>query len=168
VYLVRLLLEKAYRVRPRFVEGREGTDASAWLLIGDEALRSASAYPHSLDLGTAWHALTGLSFVFAVWAVRAEVWERAAPEVRAVHRALLASKQATREAPDAMIALARARTGLPLEACRRYLRERLCFDLGPRHLEGLRTFLQMLVDAGALASMPRLRFAWTEATGEAP
>jgi chorismate dehydratase len=166
VYLVRLLLDKAYRVRPRFVPGREGTDASAWLLIGDEALRSAPAYPHSLDLGKAWHALTGLPFVFAVWAVRAEVWEGAVPEVRAVHQALLASKRATQEEPDAMIALARERTGLPLEACRRYLRERLCFDLGPRHLEGLRTFLQMLVDAGALPSMPRLSFVQPGAAAE--
>ena len=168
VYLVRLLLDKAYRIRPRFVPGREGTDASAWLLIGDEALRSAPAFPHSLDLGKAWHALTGLPFVFAVWAVRAEVWERAAPEVLAVHRALLASKRATREQPDAMIALARERTGLPLEACQRYLRERLCFDLGPRHLEGLRTFLQMLVDAGALPAMPPLRFVRRDGTGKEP
>jgi chorismate dehydratase len=166
VYLAKLLLDKAYHVRPCFVPGREGTDASAWLLIGDEALRSAPAYPHSLDLGKAWHALTGLPFVFAVWAVRAEVWERAAPEVRAIHRALLASKRASQARPDAMVALARERTGLPLEACRRYLRERLCFDLGPRHLEGLRTFLQMLVDAGALPSMPRLRFVQTGATAE--
>jgi chorismate dehydratase len=167
-YLVKLLLDKAYHVRPRFVPGSVGRDASAWLLIGDEALRSAPAYPHSLDLGKAWHALTGLPFVFAVWAVRAEIWERAAPEVRAVHRALLASKRATQAQPDAMVALARERTGLPLEACRRYLRERLCFDLGPRHLEGLWTFLQMLVDAGELPAMPRLSFVRTGGTGEEP
>jgi chorismate dehydratase len=166
VYLVKLLLDKAYHVRPRFVTGRQETEASAWLLIGDEALRHAPAYPHSLDLGKSWHALTGLPFVFAVWAVRAEVWEQAAPEVRAVHRALLASKRASQTHPEAMVALARERTGLPLAACRRYLRERLCFDLGPRHLEGLRTFLQMLVDAGALPAMPPLAFVPPETAPE--
>jgi hypothetical protein len=47
------------------------------------------------------------------------------------------------------------------DACRRYLRERLCFDLGPRHLEGLRTFLAMLTEAGVLAQAPRLQFIET-------
>jgi hypothetical protein len=38
------------------------------------------------------------------------------------------------------------------------LQERLCFDLSPRHLEGLRTFLQMLADAGELPAVPALTF----------
>lgn len=71
VYLVRLLLEKAYHVRPRFVAEAEAAEAVACLTIGDEALRLGRQYRNSLDLGKAWHALTGLPFVFAVWAVRA-------------------------------------------------------------------------------------------------
>jgi predicted solute-binding protein len=57
-----------------------------------------------------------------------------------------------------MVALACERTGLTPEACRRYLQERLSFDLSPRHREGLRTFLQMLVDAGELPAVPTLTF----------
>jgi chorismate dehydratase len=157
VYLVKLLLEKAYRVRPRYLED----DAADWagrLVIGDEALSLAPRHPHHLDLGAAWHALTGLPFVFAVWAVREEVWAAEPQAVRALHAALLQAKRATREAPEAMLALAEARTGLPAEACRRYLTRRLSFELGPRHREGLRTFLEMLVELGALPGAPRLRF----------
>jgi len=96
--------------------------------------------------------------VFAVWAVRAEVWASAAAEVRALHGALQAAKAYTRAHPETMLALAQDRVGLPAEACRRYLRESLCFDLGPRHLEGLRTFLAMLAEAGVLARLPSLQF----------
>lgn len=46
----------------------------AWVLIGDRALRwmhpQAPAAPFALDLGEAWRTLTGLPFVFALWAVR--------------------------------------------------------------------------------------------------
>jgi predicted solute-binding protein len=57
-----------------------------------------------------------------------------------------------------MLALAQERVGLPADACRRYLQQRLCFDLGPRHLEGLRTFLTMLAEAEALPRVPSLQF----------
>lgn len=156
VYLVKLLLEKAYQVRPRFVADDQA--AAARLVIGDEALRLGPTCPHPLDLGKAWHALTGLPFVFAVWAVRAEVWAARTDEVRRLHQALLQSKAYSRAHPEAVLTLAAARVDMPPEACRRYLRERLCFDLGPRHLVGLRTFLQMLADAGALPAMPSLSF----------
>jgi len=158
VYLVKLLMEKAYHVRPRFLADAESTQAAARLVIGDEALRLGPRYPNSLDLGKAWHNLTGLPFVFAVWAVRAEVWAAAEQEVWAIHRALLASKTYTQAHPEAMVALACERTGLSPEACRRYLRESLCFDLGPRHLEGLQTFLGFLADAGELPAIPTLHF----------
>lgn len=156
VYLVKLLLEKAYHVRPRFVG--DGEAAAARLVIGDEALRLGPGCPHPLDLGKAWHSLTGLPFVFAVWAVRAEVWASRPDEVRRLHQALLQSKAYSLAHPDAVLTLAAARVGMPPEACRQYLRERLCFDLGPRYLTGLRTFLQMLADAGALPAVPSLSF----------
>jgi chorismate dehydratase len=49
-----------------------GVDAV--LLIGDKVVTDPPAhgeYPHELDLGEAWKALTGLPFVYAVWMCRA-------------------------------------------------------------------------------------------------
>jgi chorismate dehydratase len=158
VYLVKLLLEKAYHVRPRYTEDGGFADAEARLVIGDDALRLGPQFPDSVDLGKAWYALTGLPFVFAVWAVRREVWASSPAEVRALYHALQTAKTHTRAQPETMLALAQARVGLPADACRRYLRERLCFDLGSRHLEGLQTFLTMLTEAGALPGLPSLRF----------
>ena len=156
--MVKLLLEKAYHIRPQYVGDDRAGEAEARLVIGDEALRLGPRFPHSLDLGKAWYTLTGLPFVFAVWAVRTEVWASAAAEVRAVHHALQMAKAYTRAHPESMLALAQERVALPADACRRYLRERLCFDLGSRHLEGMQTFLTMLTEAGALPTAPSLRF----------
>ena len=50
VYLVRLLLEKAYHVRPRYLTDASGAGAAARLLIGAEALRLGPRSPHPLDL----------------------------------------------------------------------------------------------------------------------
>ncbi|HTU03250.1 MAG TPA: menaquinone biosynthesis protein [Candidatus Sulfotelmatobacter sp.] len=158
VYLVQLLLEQAEGLQPRFLAEADAASAVARLLIGDEALREGRRWPHRLDLGGAWRDFTGLPFVFAVWAVRHEVWEAEPEAVRALHAALLRAKVFTREHPDAMVALAQTRTGLPAEACRQYLRERLSFDLGPRHLAGLRRFLEMLAKSGQLPAVPPLAF----------
>ena len=106
VYLVKLLLEKAYHVRPRFLADAGATGVVARLLIGDEALRLGRRSNVPLDLGKAWHALTGLPFVFAVWAVRSEVWAAAPEDVRTIHRALHTAKAHTRAHPEAMVALA--------------------------------------------------------------
>jgi len=158
VYLVQLLLERAEGLHPRFVAEADAIQPVARLVIGDEALREGPKWPHRLDLGAAWREFTGLPFVFAVWAVRQEVWRATPAAVQALHGALLRAKAFTREHPEAMVALAQARTGLPTGACRRYLRERLSFDLGARHLAGLRRFLEMLAEAGQLPAVPDLTF----------
>lgn len=45
---------------------------TAYLLIGDDALREALKWPklYIYDLGDIWHKNTGLPFVFALWIVR--------------------------------------------------------------------------------------------------
>jgi chorismate dehydratase len=60
--------------------------AEAFLLIGDEALRfgamfnrnapELSGYEHMYDLGEVWHEKTGLPFVFALWIVRNELFNK--------------------------------------------------------------------------------------------
>ena len=50
VYLVRLLLEKAYGVRPLYLADAGAAGAVGHLLIGDEALRLGPRSAHPLDL----------------------------------------------------------------------------------------------------------------------
>lgn len=54
----------------REVELVDAGDADARVLIGDRALCSSEAPYGDIDLAQAWTQMSGLPFVFAVWAVR--------------------------------------------------------------------------------------------------
>lgn len=43
---------------------------TAGVVIGDQAMRMRDQFPYQYDLSTAWKQLTGLPFVFAVWACK--------------------------------------------------------------------------------------------------
>ncbi|MFG0247032.1 MAG: menaquinone biosynthetic enzyme MqnA/MqnD family protein [Phycisphaerales bacterium JB052] len=87
VMLADVLLRELHAVKAEFVpydarERMSDDDAptnpeEAWpetlLLIGDKVVVDsppAVRYPHQIDLGEAWHTLTGLPFVYACWMCR--------------------------------------------------------------------------------------------------
>ncbi len=76
VALLDIILKKFYGIQCKLQASQapEDSDAEAFLLIGDEALKysknSLLATPYSLltyDLGEVWYNITGLPFVFALW-----------------------------------------------------------------------------------------------------
>ncbi|WP_161954145.1 menaquinone biosynthetic enzyme MqnA/MqnD family protein [Candidatus Methylomirabilis limnetica] len=164
VFLVKLLLAKAFGVRPRFLPaGAETTDSlsedvAGVLMIGDPALRARGQLPFTLDLGQGWKELTGLPFVFAVWAVRRDFYRDHRDETHRLHRALLCSKRYSLARLDEICEAVCQRVRLNRDACATYLKERLSFDLTPRHLEGLRLFFTLLEAEGELKSIPPLEF----------
>jgi chorismate dehydratase len=129
------------------------------LAIGDEALklRAAGIYPYFLDLGRAWHELTGLPFVFGVWAARRDVLQKKPAEVRLLYQTLLAAKAWGLNALPEICRHAQQSVNLSYEQLWRYFRQ-LRYDLGPRQLEGLRAFFKYLHRYGALEEMPELKF----------
>ncbi len=43
------------------------------LLIGDKVMRESGRWPYEVDMGLAWREMTGLPFVYAVWATPASM-----------------------------------------------------------------------------------------------
>lgn len=125
----------------------------AVLVIGDAALMLAArrAYPCATDLGAEWKAWTGLPFVFAVWAARRDAARGA---VRAVHRALLASRRWGLLHRAELAGRAAAATGVTRDACEVYLRD-LDYRMTRRHLAGLGDFLGRLSALGKMPGVPR-------------
>ena len=155
VYLLQLLCQDVWHVRPRFAEVRAeaadldalaGLPHDAVLVIGDPALILAArrTYRYACDLGEAWKRWTGLPFVFAVWAARREA-DRA--EVGAAHAALLAARAWGLGHLDDLAAQAAQVTGTDPAACREYL-SGLDYGLSYRHLEGFTSFLRRLTSRG--------------------
>ena len=76
--LARILLAERYGVLPRIEplpldRTTAGSGADAILLIGDRAIHPPQEqFACTWDLGEQWSQWTGLPFVFALWATRAE------------------------------------------------------------------------------------------------
>ncbi|RMF81966.1 MAG: hypothetical protein D6737_03375, partial [Chloroflexi bacterium] len=161
IALLKALCRERYHIEPKYVVTKQHlpsmlADHQGALVIGDDALvesirhRALSSpngwdIPFIYDLGDEWLKMTGLPFVFALWAARRETAQ--AMQAAGVFDALYASTEAglTDDARNTLAQAYAARLGLPVGACRRYLRD-LTFGLGADELAGLRRFLELALD----------------------
>jgi chorismate dehydratase len=161
--LLKVLMARLIKVRPVYVEGPAATEAetevSAVLAIGDEALhlKATGAFPYELDLGTAWQELTGLPFVFGVWAVRRDFAASRPEAAAALHRLLLKSRDWGLKALPQLSRQAAAPGGMSPAQVLAYFQQ-LDYALGPEHERGLRTFFHYLHEQGELPEEPRLEY----------
>lgn len=144
IRLLRLLLDvRRGLAGVRYVRGLEPAQADALLLIGDQAMRMKQKRPegftHTLDLGVDWLEWTGLSFVYAVWAVRNAL----ADEVKADLGAFLESSLAAGLADLPAVARQETGPGWTAEETEAYLR-RFHYRLGPEDLRGMERFEALL------------------------
>jgi chorismate dehydratase len=144
VRLLRLLLDVRRGLEGvRYVRGLEPGQADALLMIGDNAMRMRDrrpeAFTHTLDLGADWLEWTGLSFVYAVWAVRQALPADLKAELGAFLGASLAAGLA--DLPE--VARQQTGTGWTQAETEAYLR-RFHYRLGPEDLAGLDRFEQLL------------------------
>jgi chorismate dehydratase len=160
VALARLLLRRVHGIRPEFVDfdarehathdGAEmpSSPAESWpetlLLIGDKVVSGsppAVRYPHQIDLGQAWHELTGLPFVYAVWACPLDRAEE--PAIRAAAALLDRARRRNRARLDAIVTRQAERHAWPADLARAYLGGLLRFDFDARAEAAARAFLRM-------------------------
>jgi chorismate dehydratase len=142
-------------VRPEFVVGKvkspsrlkDGIDAA--LVIGDSALSQqwGRVFPNIYDLGTQWWNLTGLPFVFAVWAVRKDFARKYPEKVEAVLALLKASRKLGNENMKEIIENACAKLDIDVSVARLYF-DSLVYQLSEREMQGLELFYKRLYQAG--------------------
>ena len=147
--LARLWLEGISGLSPEYVPDDEPSP-DARLLIGDRALHHESSR-HDVDLGEAWYSATGLTFVFAVWAVHADRADARLTDI------LLDAKLDGVKQLDEIAAEEHAARGLSEELCRTYLTRHIRYDLNEDATAGLRWFLSLACEHGLLEmASPRL------------
>ena len=143
--LTQILLAEKFGLTPRLEPlpmdaDPEAVTTDAVLLIGDRAMSAClPKFPYDYDLGQEWHDLTGLPFVYAVWAVRPGV------DLRGVDEGLRQARDhglmrngviARREAPA---------KGVDAGFLRRYFGTIIRYGLGPDEEAGMRKFYELLV-----------------------
>jgi chorismate dehydratase len=140
----------------------DGTDAA--LLIGDPAMRlAASAERLGLriyDLAEEWRELTGLPFVFAVWAIRDDTYLDAPRIVRDLQTA----KYEGLERLEEIAALYTGQLDLPIQDLRGYLHENVNYDLDDENITGMNRFFHLAHESGLISEVRELRFAPREAS----
>ncbi len=152
VALVKIILEEFYRVFPVYAENNNNQQvdkATAVLAIGDEALRLARQknYPFRLDLSELWQEHTGLPFVFAVWAVREDFWQRDKECVLEIQRELWNCVNEGKKNLRSICEIVAPRIPMPVKACYDYLRA-MEYDLSPGKKQALQTFFSFLIKRG--------------------
>jgi chorismate dehydratase len=155
VALTRILCARRWNIAPKLTPAEPDlramlARADAALVIGDPALEIDPAR-HGVsktDLGSEWHALTGLPFVYAMWTGRPD----------AIEPAHVAELHAARDRGVAAIAAIAREVGGGNQArsdrALRYLRDNLKYGLGETEVAGLRRFLELATE---LDLAPRLR-----------
>ena len=127
----------------RYVRGLEPAQADGLLTIGDRAMRMRHNRPegftHALDLGEDWLEWTGLSFVYAVWAVRRSL----DPDIRRELGDFLEASLAAGLGNLSEVARRQTEPGWSAPETEAYLR-RFHYRLGPEDLEGLARFEALL------------------------
>jgi len=129
-------------------------ECEAILLIGDKVVtRKPIEYEIETDLGASWKSLTGLPFVFAVWAAPRGL------DTSQIGRRLSAARDAGVKCAHVIAEDVGPGMGWPVMIARRYLTSRLNFKLTPRHREGMRRFLELAGKYDIAPTVEELMFA---------
>jgi chorismate dehydratase len=157
--LLRLLLERRYGVQARFLETTDPLGAvkrgEPVLLIGDRAIDARLAVPAErvYDLGSLWHAWTGMDMVYAVWAVRRDTLAADPDGVISAMSALREAQTWGSTHMDQVLARAQAMHPRPSGFYSAYF-ETLNFTFDAPARAGLHRFFTESYAVGAIASVP--------------
>lgn len=157
--LVRVLLKERYGLTPEYVHERPDpermlSEADAALIIGDPALRVDRERYRIVDLAAEWNELTGLPFVFAVWAVRPEV------DIPDLPFYFKSSLRYGLSSLDTLVRESAAELNLDSSEVRSYLTENLAFFLRNEEIGGLEEFYRRAHTHGLILEPRPLQF-WT-------
>jgi chorismate dehydratase len=168
VLLARLLLEQTHGLTPSYTVmppdlGAMLRECDAAVVIGDTALRATFIDGPRLglsvlDLGAAWHEMSGLPMVFALWAARRDYAEQHPEQVQQVAAAFRTSLDLALSQVDEVARDAARWEAFDPELLARYFTT-LDFRLGARQQEGIREFAKRAAAAGEVPLLPEIRFA---------
>ncbi|MCL5020405.1 MAG: menaquinone biosynthesis protein, partial [Bacteroidetes bacterium] len=158
VVLTKIILAERYELKPEFIVARPDVGkmlsaADAALVIGDAALfKTGSAGPNYLDLAEEWLEMTGLPFVFAVWAGRTGALTLDDTQ------AIISSKNLGLDNIEAVCKAAAAEYDADFDLVRSYLTDNIQFDLGEAEIAGMKQYFELAYYHGALDYQPLLNF----------
>lgn len=164
VVLTQVLCEKlwggAREMRPMPPEVNSMLAAcDAALLIGDSALHIDPAEFRAYDLAHEWRNLTGLPFVFAIWALRLAALGETAREPHPA--GILSGSRDNGTRPENIATISKLwspHLQLPQPLISEYLTRNIDYRLDADNRAGLELFYRFAADLGLIGEVPALRF----------
>ncbi len=159
--LLEIICRLRYGFEPDFTAlagetGKIPAGCEAMLLIGDEALLAKERLSGNglitVDLAKEWRAWTGLPIVFAVWAVRREIFSTQTEAVMKVREALMESKRWGLSRREEVFAAAERESKLPKAVLENYF-SRLSYGLDEKLKEGMKLYLDYASKCGMIESV---------------
>jgi chorismate dehydratase len=134
-------------------------NADAALIIGDVALKEkwSDHYDYIYDMGNMWMELTGLPFVFAMWAVQKSFARKRPDALSAIIKLFRISKKEGGRHLGQISASASSKLGISLDMSEKYY-DKLCCNLGPMQIKGLESFFSSLYREKILSEKVNLSF----------
>ena len=143
--------EPAWTTRsPNLAEMLEKNDAA--LIIGDPGMAFPRAGLKVWDLASLWRKYTGFGFVFAMWMIRDDAFDRA----RLVDFA--GARDEGVDHVEEIVAEYENKIPLPVSELRKYLTENISFRLDQSMERGLELYFKLAAKHGLISAVKPLRF----------
>ncbi len=163
VVLLQVLLREVHGCRvtvlPFDAAGRNVEWPEAVMLIGDKVVSAsppAERYPYQMDLGEAWHSLTGLPFLFGIWLAGADL---DSDDARRIVSTLDRQYRYNRMHSETLVGRESRARNWPQDMAEDYLSSGIRYELGPSQREGLDRFYELAAAHGLIEQHRPLRFA---------
>ena len=155
--LTKIILWKRYSLKPEYITLDDKRKiyngyADAFLVIGDDAMKVREEGFIILDLGGEWYELTGLPFVYAVWATKAE------SKLKGLSELLVDAKEHGLKCINEIADIEAKRLEMEKERCLRYLKESIKYNLGEQEIRGLKTFYDYALEMGEVREGVKIEF----------
>lgn len=137
----------------------ENDDCTGEVLIADEAIRRyyQNKDKYVYDLSELWKMQTGLPFVFALWCVRREVFDKNSQEVLNVYQSLVKSKKSSIDYFSQMAKEYYKNIFPDALSCESYLRN-LHYNFSSDYQKGFNLFQQEMVKISKLPHVAPLEY----------
>ena len=136
--LARVLLKNHFKVDAEVKPYDDPLAADARVVIGDRAFSEKPGAAGDYDMAEQWRNLTGLPFVFAVWACRKDFEAK-----RELSLVLDAAYEKAAGHLEAIAAECADMLGLEYDLCREYLVDIIRYRIGDSEREAMATFKKM-------------------------
>ena len=166
--LLKIILHDSYDAAPNYetrtvtVENPVDEDATAALLIGDDALYIYLHRPKNFyvyDLGKEWHKLTGRQMVYALWAVKKKFAAENPDVFKATYEKILRAFEFGIEHKAAAIKSVLDKKPFTFEELDKYLGGVIKWNLTAEALDALKLYYKKAHDLKLIEREPDLQFA---------